>query len=463
MPERLVVIGGDAAGMSAASQARRRRPDDLEIVALEKGSWTSYSACGIPYLVGGDVASLDDLVARSPQTFRDAFRIDVRLRSEAMAIDLDARTVEVRDHEHDRTYALGFDVLHIATGAHPMRPPLPGIDGADIHGVQTLDDAAHLLDHVTSKQVDIRESRVVIVGGGYIGLEMAEAFVRRGADTTVVTSTAQPLNLFDPDIGELVGDAMRAHGITVRCNERVTTFEETGRRTTLVHTDAGDPPIEADLVVLGMGVGPNAGLARDAGLATGDRGAISTDRRQRTSAEGVYAAGDCCESFDRVTGRRVYVALGTVANKQGRVAGINIGGGYATFPGVIGTAVTKLCALEVARTGVSEREAVEAGFEYVAVTIDSTTRAGYFPGTQPIRVKMLAEKKSGHVIGAQIIGQEGAAKRIDVIATAITAGMTADEMTALDLSYAPPFAPVWDPVLIAARKAAEALADAGQA
>jgi NADPH-dependent 2,4-dienoyl-CoA reductase/sulfur reductase-like enzyme len=447
MAERLVVIGGDAGGMAAASQARKRRPDDLEIVALEKGRWTSYSACGIPYLVGGDVEHIDDLVARSPERFRSHYRIDVRTRHEAMAIDTANQRVEVRDHEHDRTYTLTYDELHIGTGGQPMRPDLPGIDGADVHGVQTLEDAAHLLEYAQRKKI----GNVVVVGAGYIGLEMAEAFKKRGAQVTVVTATRQPMATLDEDMGALVAEAMQNAGIGLRTQERVTAFEPGA-----VHTDKNET-LSADLVILGIGVAPNSGLAKQAGIATGHRDAIKVDRRQRTNVEHVWAAGDCCESFSRLTGGHAHVALGTVANKQGRVAGINLGGGYATFPGVIGTAVTKVCTLEIGRTGVTEKEATEAGFEFVAVTVESTTRAGYFPGTQPIRIKMLAERRSGRVLGAQILGNEGAAKRIDVIATALTAEMTVEEMTALDLSYAPPFAPVWDPVLIAARKAAEAL------
>ena len=451
-----MVIGGDAGGMAAASQARKRRgPDDLEIVALEKGRWTSYSACGIPYLVGGEIATIDELVARTPQEFRDGFRIDVRLRQEAVAIDVDRQQVEVRDHEHGgRTYTLGYDQLHLGLGAVPMRPDLPGIDGPSVHGVQNLEDATRLL--AATLQPGDRDRagkrRVVVVGGGYIGLEMAEAYLNRGAHVTVVTATPQPMSTLDLDMGALVAEAMRGHGVEVRCGERVTAFEPGA-----VHTDAGTR-LDADLVILGMGVDPNSQLAVDAGIATGHRGAIRVDRRQRVvGTPNVWAAGDCAESFHRVTGEHIHVALGTVANKQGRVAGINLGGGYATFPGVVGTAVTKLCTLEVARTGVTEKEATAAGFGYVVATVDSTTRAGYYPGAKPIKIKLLAEQRSGRVLGAQIIGNEGAAKRIDVIATAVTAGMTAEDMTALDLSYAPPFAPVWDPVLIAARKVSELL------
>jgi NADPH-dependent 2,4-dienoyl-CoA reductase/sulfur reductase-like enzyme len=445
MGARLVVIGGDAGGMTAASQARRLDPG-LEIVVLERGNWVSYSACGIPYLVGGEVESLHDLVARTPQELRDQYRIDVRLRHEAMAVDLDAREVEVRAHERDRTFRLGFDQLLIGTGARPRRPDLPGIDGPAVMGVQTLDDASALL--ARAREAGAR--KVVVVGGGYVGLEMAEAFVRRGSQVTVVEAGPQVMNTLDPDMGVLVSTAMRRHGIEVRCGTRVQAFSEG-----TVHTDAGELP--ADLVVLGLGVTPNSDLAAEAGIGLGEQQAVRVDRRQHTDTEGVWAAGDCCESFHLVTGRPFYVALGTVANKHGRVAGINLGGGYATFPGVVGTAVSKVCSTEIARTGLGEDEARAAGFGCVTATITATTRAGYYPGGGEIRVKMVAEQGTGRLLGAQIVGEEGAAKRIDVVATAITRGMRVQEMVDLDLSYAPPFSPLWDPVQIAARRVSSAV------
>jgi NADPH-dependent 2,4-dienoyl-CoA reductase/sulfur reductase-like enzyme len=441
MSERLVVIGGDAGGMAAASQARRRRAD-LEIVALERGNWTSYSACGIPYLVGGEVDSVDDLVARDPQTFRDELRIDVRLRHEAMGIDLTSRTVEVRDLDRARTISLPFDQLMIGTGAHPVRPDLPGIDLPFVHGVQTLDDATHLLAYADEHDVQ----RVVVVGGGYIGLEMAEAFTMWGAEVTVVDSGPEVMSTLDRDMGALVSAAMRRHDIDVQTNTLVTGFEE-GQ----VHTD--DRSLRADLVVLGIGVAPNAGLAADAGIELGVAGAIRVDSRQQTSREGVWAAGDCCESFHRVSRRPTYIALGTTANKQGRVAGINLGGGYATFPGVVGTAVTTRCSTEVARTGLNEDEATATGLGYVVAHITATTRSGYLDTARPIDVKMLAERGTGRVLGAQIVGEEGAAKRVDVVATALTAEMTVADVVDLDLGYAPPISPLWDPVQVAARNA----------
>jgi len=441
--ERLVVIGGDAAGMAAASNARRRRrADDLEIVALEKGRWTSYSACGIPYVVGGDVDAMDRLVVRSPEEFRDRYSIDARTSSEAVAVDLDAASVEVHDAARGSAYRLGFDHLLVATGAVPRWPDLPGVDTADVHGVQTLEDGCVLLERAESGGV----RTVVVVGGGYIGLEMAEAFQKRGCDTTVVEQGPEVMGTLDPDMGALVGRSMQEAGITVRCGEPVVGFEPG-----LVVTEGGRLP--ADLVVLGMGVVPNSRLAEGAGIGLGAAGAVAVDDHQRTDHPGVWAAGDCCESLHLVSGRRVHVALGTVANKQGRVAGINVGGGDATFPGVLGTAVTRVCRCEIARTGLNSAEAAEAGFAVETATVESSTRAGYFPGAEPLTVKVAVERGTARLLGAQVVGREGAAKRIDVFATALAVEMTVDRLLNLDLSYAPPFGPVWDPVLIAARQA----------
>jgi NADPH-dependent 2,4-dienoyl-CoA reductase/sulfur reductase-like enzyme len=451
--ERLVVIGGDAAGMSAASQARKRRgAGDLAIVAFEQGHFTSYSACGIPYWIGGAVADRDALIARSPEAFRDGYDIGVQLQHRVVGIEPDAGRIHVRDLATGRERTEGYDQLVIATGAHPTRPDLPGIDGRGIHGVQTLDDGHAILDDLRSGC-----SQAVVVGGGYIGLEMAEAMVERGIHVHVVDRGEQPMNTLDPDMGTMVADALEALGVTLHRRTRVEGFElgEDGR-VVGVATEAGD--IHADVVMLGLGTTPNAGLARDAGIEVGDEtGGIVTDVRQRTRTDGVWAAGDCTEAFHRVSREPVAFALGTIANKQGRVAGINLGGGYATFPGVVGTAVTKICGIEVARTGLGEAEASAAGFAYVVETVESTTRAGYYPGAMRLTMKVIAEKRSGRLLGAQIVGQEGAAKRIDVFATALWNGMTVDELLNVDLSYAPPFSPVWDPVLIAARKSWQAV------
>jgi NADPH-dependent 2,4-dienoyl-CoA reductase/sulfur reductase-like enzyme len=452
MPERLLVIGGDAAGMTAASQARRRRtPQELEIVAFESSGFSSYSACGLPYLVAGEISDADLLIARTPEEHR-ANDIDLRLWTEVVAIDLDARTVTVVDHMvEDEEHTEPFDQLVIATGASPIRPELPGADARGIHGIQTITDGIALHDHV------LEHERAVVVGGGYIGLEMAEAMKKRGLDVTIVEAGAQPMSTLDPDMGELVADAIRMMSIELVSNTRVVGFEcDEKHHVRAVVTENGSIP--AEIVVLGIGVRPNVQLAKEAGIEIGAHGGIVTDRRQATNVDGVWAAGDCVETYHRVSRKPVTVALGTHANKQGRVAGTNASGGYLAFPGVIGTAITKICEYEIGRTGLSEREATAAGFEFDSARIESTTRASYYPGAQPITVKVLVEKSSGRLLGAQVIGREGAAKRIDVMATAIWNEMRADDFGQVDLSYAPSLSPLWDPTLVAARAVASALA-----
>jgi NADPH-dependent 2,4-dienoyl-CoA reductase/sulfur reductase-like enzyme len=445
MKERLVVIGGDAGGMTAASQARRRRSaEELEIVAFERGNYTSYSACGIPYLLGGVVDELEKLIVRTPEKFRDRSQIDARIGHEVTEIDTGKRTVTVRGPDGESTE--GFDHLMIATGGTPARPDWPGIDSDGIFGVQVLDDAVAI-----GKALEAKPRNAVVVGGGYIGLEMAEAFVNRGLNVTLVEAAPQPMSTLDPDMGALVAEALEGLGVDVHCGESVSGFEATDGRVSAVVTAAGTYP--ADIVALGLGTKPNVALAEGAGVPIGASGGIKVDRRMETEIEGVWSAGDCAEKFHLVSRRPVAIALGTHANKEGRVAGINIGGGYATFPGVLGTAVAKVCGIEVARTGLTEAEAADSGFSSVSVVVDSTTRAGYFPGAEPIKTKMIVEERSGRLLGAQIIGKEGAAKRVDAIAMALWNEMTVDQMMHVDLSYAPPFAPVWDPVLITARAA----------
>ncbi|MFE7553846.1 FAD-dependent oxidoreductase, partial [Streptomyces gardneri] len=445
------------AGMSAASQARRlRSAGELEIVAFERGHFSSYSACGIPYWVGGDVAARGELIARSPEEHR-ARDIDLRMRTEVTAIDVPGRRVRSRDLDAGTEAWTGFDKLVIATGARPLRPPLPGIDAPGVHGVQTLDDGQALLDSLERTP----GRRAVVVGAGYIGVEMAEALLARGYDVTVLTRGEQPMATLDPDMGRLVHRAMDGLGITTVVSAEVTKIL-TGAdgRVRAVATAADEYP--ADVVVLGTGVVPETSLARAAGLPLGAYGGLLTDLAMRVRGhEDIWAGGDCVEVLDLVSGRERHVPLGTHANKHGQVIGANVGGDYATFPGVVGTAVSKVCDLEIARTGLREKDAREVGLRFVTVTVESTSRAGYYPGAAPMTVKMLAERRTGRLLGVQIVGREGAAKRVDIAAVALTAGMTVEAMTALDLGYAPPFSPVWDPVLIAARKATAAVRAAG--
>lgn len=406
---------------------------------------------GIPYFIGNLVGDLDALIARTPEQFIHDHAIEARVRHEVMTIDLDRRAVLARDlASGDETWE-AFDQLMIATDAVPIRPPLPGIDAAGIFGVQTLDDGLAVRAALEAEP----PRSAVVVGAGYIGLELAEALCARGIPVTVIQRGRTPMDTLDPDMGGMLVEAMRRFTMTLRLEETVTGFETDGGRVRAVVTDQGTVP--ADLVILGLGVRPNSELAAAAGIPLGPTGAIAVDQRLRTRVAGVWAAGDCVEKFHRISRRPVTIALGTHANKEGRTAGINLGGGYATFPGVLGTAVTKICDVEVGRTGLGEAEAEAAGFETVSVSVDSTTRAGYYPGARPIRTKLVAERGSGRLLGAQIVGEEGAAKRIDVLATALWHATTVSELLNVDLSYAPPFSPVWDPVLIAARKASQAV------
>lgn len=460
MTERVVVIGADAAGMSAASQAMRtagRHGRTLEVVVLDRGHWTSYSACGIPYWVAGTVDGPDSLIARTPAEHR-ANGIDVRLRTEAVHLDLESRSIGYVDRRTSTEGMLEFDQVVIATGARPIRPDVPGVDAIGVHGVQTLDDGAALLHRLTSR----RPRRAVIVGGGYIGIEMAEAMVVRGLHVTVIDRAAEPMTTLDPDLGRQVHDAMEAMGIDVETGTPVEAFEA-GVDGSVRAVVAGGRNHPADIVVLGLGVEPATALAETAGLPLGEFGGLRVDDRLQVPGHaGVWAAGDCVESHDRIAQAWAFVPLGTHANKQGRVLGTNLGGGEATFPGVVRTAISKVCNLEVARTGLREADARAAGFRYVTATIDSTTRARYFPGTEPMTIKLIAEDPSGRLLGAQIVGRAGSAKRIDALAIALWNGMTVSDLAMVDVSYAPPFAPVWDPVLIAARTVADDLAIAGR-
>ncbi|MBA2457196.1 MAG: FAD-dependent oxidoreductase [Nocardioidaceae bacterium] len=445
MTERLVVIGGDAAGMSAASVAKRTAGDAIEVVVIERTHDVSYSACGIPYWISGDVSGADKLVARTAAEHRRN-GIDVWLGTEATEIDPAKARVRTRGGDGSGRW-LGYDTLLIATGAVPRRPPLPGIDAPGIHGVQTLADGHALMAWLE----DERPRCAVVVGAGYIGIEMAEACLQRGLTVTVVDTAPEPMTTLDPALGRLVREAMHKMGITVLSGSSVQGFETgSNGRVRAVRTDNGVLP--ADLVVLGLGVRPLTDLAAASGLELGKTGGLRTDAAMRLPGyPQVYAAGDCVESWDRVSASWVHVPLGTHANKQGRVAGLNIAGVESTFPGIVRTAVSKVCDLEIARTGLRESDARELGRDVAVATIETTTRAGYFPGAQPMTVRMLADRSNRRLLGAQIVGREGAAIRIDVCALALWTQLSVDDLVMTDLSYAPPFSSVWDPVQVAAR------------
>jgi NADPH-dependent 2,4-dienoyl-CoA reductase/sulfur reductase-like enzyme len=363
-----------------------------------------------------------------------------------LGIDIDDARVQVRDLQRNKTWWEPYDQCLIATGASPIRPPIPHVDAEGIHTINTLQTGIQLweaLEEAAPKQI-------VIVGGGYVGLEMAEALLKRDIQVAMVEMMPQVMPTVDPDVAEPVAQTLREAGVDLYLEEKVEGFEAVDGKVQGVVTSERTLP--AKMVLLAVGIHPNSQLAADAELPLGVRDAIKVNERMQTPVTGVWAAGDCVESFHLVSRRPTYQGLATMANKQGRVAGLNLGGEYATFPGVMGTSITKFGETEIARTGLQTKEIEAIGWEYAAVTIDSHTRARYYPGSADIRVKLLAEKGSGRLLGGQIVGGEDAAKRIDVVVTALHAGFTAGELLNLDLAYAPPFSPVWDPVLIAARQ-----------
>ena len=450
MASRLAIVGGDAAGMSAASTARRRDPD-LEVVAFERGPYTSYSACGIPYYLGGLFDDADRLISRSADEHR-ANGLTLYMRTEVTAVDLDARTLTVLDHQARAERTEGFDQIVLATGAEAVPPPVPGAGASE--PVRTV-DAAERFRSALSRSGD--HQHVVVVGGGYIGLEMAEALAQRNIATTLIEAAPQVMGTLDADMAAHVQDAAEGLGIRVLVSTELEEVLLDERGAPRAVRAAGET-IEADHVVMATGVRPVVGLAEDAGLELGPSGAVRVDDHQRCPGrDGVFAAGDCAESWHRILEKPVNIQLGTHANKQGRIAGANATGADLAFPGVIGTAVSRLCRYEVARTGITEREAAAAGIEVVAAEIKDKTRAGYFPGAGPVWVKVVCEPGTGRLLGDQIVGVEGAAKRIDVLATCVWAGLGVEEIELLDLGYAPPFSGVYDPVLVAARAARKRL------
>jgi NADPH-dependent 2,4-dienoyl-CoA reductase/sulfur reductase-like enzyme len=450
MGERLVVIGGCAAGMSAASKARRLNPD-LEIVVYEKTGFVSYGSCGLPYYVSGLVEDHNKLVVRTPAQFAKR-GIEVHLHHKVTEVDTENRRVRVTNLEDGRSRHKSYDKLVIATGGRPT--VLPGFSLGDLSGVfimRAVEDGVATRDFVQHE----RPRRAVIIGAGYIGVEMAESFHELGLETTIIGRPPQVLKRFDSDMAQLVQDELNSKSIRLSLGDEVKALEgdAQGRVRRVVSSKGA---FEADLVLLAMGVRPNVALAETAGVALGETGAIATDPQMHTNLPDVFAAGDCAEAYHRITGRGAYIPLATTANKQGRVAGTNLGGGHAQFEGIVGTAITKVLDVYAALTGLSERQAQALGYAVQSTTIQAGSRVHYYPGGRAMHVKLVVEEGSGRLLGSQIVGDEGAGPRINVLATALHKGMTVEELSRLDLAYVPPIAPVWDPLLVAANVALKA-------
>lgn len=446
MAERLIVIGGVAAGMSAAAKAKRTARD-LEVVVYEKGPYISYAACGMPYYIAGDIADAQELIVRTPEQMGKQ-GVEVHIHHEVTAIDPQAGTVRVRNLEAGQEVVEHYDKLVIATGALPVQPPLPSSDLPTVFSLRPLESGLAVRRFLDEE----KPRRAVVVGGGYIGVEMAETFRRRGLEVTMVIRSGKVMRAtLDGDVQALAEAELASQGVSV-VQDMAIAFEGNGRLAAVVAEGDRYP---CDLALMGMGARPNVELARAAGVALGATGAIATDEEMATNLPGVYSAGDCAEALHLVSGEPAYIPLGSTANKQGRVAGENAAGAKATFGGVVGTMVVRCFDLVVARTGLTTAAARAAGFEVRETMIRAKDISHYFPGAADINVKLVVDAETDRLLGGQIAGRKGVAKRIDVLATALHGRMTVDDLRRLDLSYAPPLAPVWDPILVAANVAAK--------
>ena len=447
--ERLVIIGGVAAGMSAASRARRIAPE-MEIIVLEKGTDVSYGACGLPYYISGCVADANDLVVYTADFFSQKRNIDVRLEHTAVEIEPGRKRVHVK-RNGAQSAAIPYDKLVLTVGGAPAHT-IPGGDRANVFSCITLQDAIGLRGFVDRQH----PKRVVIVGSGYIGLEVADALVSRGLSVTILERSTAVLDGLEPEIMQQVENTLTGHGVRLLKNSPVTRLigAPGGLATAAEYGAGGTEP--ADLVVVSTGIAPRTELAVTAGIALGPTRAIAVDDRMQTNVSSIYAAGDCVEVRHLVSGAAAYFPLGTTANKQGRVAGENAAGGCATFGGVVGTLVTKVFELELAKTGLGTEQARAHGFDPDSVTIKAFSRAKYFGG-KPLHLTLIWDRPTARLLGCQIAGEDGAGKRIDVAAMALHARLRIPDMLHLDLSYAPPFAPVWEAILTAAHEAMKKL------
>jgi NADPH-dependent 2,4-dienoyl-CoA reductase/sulfur reductase-like enzyme len=445
--EKLVIIGGVAAGMSAASQAKRRR-SDLEVTVFEKGSFVSYGSCGLPYFIAGLVETPEALLHVTLEEFRSKRGIDVRTCHEVLEIDTEKKQVKVLDRNSAKEFMFPYTMLVYAAGARASMPQIPGIDLPNVFTLRNLEHGIRLKQALSSGKV----KKALIMGGGYIGLEMAEAFRANGLVVTMVEMMPRIMSSMDQEITRDIEKELAEKGIILYKEAKVRSLDCGGKGDGITaSTNLGD--IQADLVLVSAGITPESGLAGRAGIRIGYGNAVAVNDRMETNIPDIYACGDCAETYHRMLRRNVYIPLGTTANKQGRVAGNNVAGGNIAFQGATGTSVFKVFDLEIGKTGLSTFEAQNQGYQFITSRVTQNSRSSYYPGSSPISILLIAEKGSGRILGAQMAGKEGVSKRIDVITAALYKDFTVAELAELDLSYAPPFAPVWDPVLVAANMA----------
>jgi len=455
--KKIIIVGGVAGGASCAARVRRL-DESAEITIFERGPHVSFANCGLPYFVGGEITSEDDLLVQTPKSLHSRFNLDVRVNSEVVAINREARVVKVRGLPGGREYELPYDALVISTGAAPLMPPIPGIQNEGHFTVRNVPDVVRMKSWLSGTAATC----AVVVGGGYIGLEMAEQLVRHGGvSVTLVEALPQVMAPLDPEMAAWLHLELKQHGVELAIGSAVAAFEtpagdEAARASVVVLKDGRRFP--ADMVVLGLGVRPETGLAKGAGLEIGERGGIRVNAQMQTSDPSIYAVGDAIEVRDVITGAWSLIPLAGPANRQGRIAADNIAGRSASYHGTQGTAVLRLFGLTAGCTGANEKTLRVAGIPYQALHLHPASHAGYYPGSEPIAIKMLFAPDTGRLLGAQAVGRDGVDKRLDVFATALKAGMTVHDLAELELAYAPPFGSAKDPVNLAGMAAQNVLA-----
>lgn len=438
-----VIIGGVAAGMSAAMEIIRT-DDNARITVLEQGEIYSYGQCGLPYVISGTVSSVDDVIARSVETFRDKYGIDAKINTKVTSLNVDDQLIGGLNTNTNETFQIKYDRLLIASGSSPVFPDWRGSQLKGIHTLKTIQNTQDILN-----DLDENVQKVTVVGGGYIGLEAAENFAALGKEVTLIQRGPQLANIFDEDMAELVHREAKKQGIHLILNEAVEGFEGE-HRVQRVKTDKQN--YETDFVLVGIGIIPNTEFLKSTGIYLNEKGAIYVNSFQETNVKNIYAAGDCATNFHRVKQINDHIPLGTTANKQGRIAGANMAGQAMTFKGIVGTSIIKFFDLTLGRTGLTETEAKSLKMPYKVQTTKANTIAGYYPGGEKMTIKLIYHEKTYQLLGGQIIGKEGVDKRIDVLATALFNMMTIQELVDLDLAYAPPYNGVWDPIQQMARK-----------
>ena len=434
---KVVIVGGVAGGASAAARLRRL-DESAEIIMFERGEYISFANCGLPYYIGGEITKKSALTLQTPQSFNARFNVDVRVNSEVTSIDPKAKTVTVRSKDRGE-YTESYDKLILSPGAAPIRPPMEGADNARVFTLRNIPDTIKIREYVEEEF----PASAVVVGGGYIGVEMAENLKNAGVAVTIVELADHVIAPLDYDMACDVHRYLKEKGVGLILKNGLQAIKEEGGKLKLTLSDG---EIETDMVIMAVGVRPDTALAKDAGLELNKRGAIVVNEHMLTSDPDIYAVGDAVEVTDFVTGEKAYIPLAGPANKQGRIAADNICGIPTTYKNTLGSAVLKIFDMTVATTGVNERAAKAAGLDYDKVYTYSNSHASYYPGSTGMSIKTLYEKGTGKILGAQIVGFDGVDKRCDVLATAIRAGMTAKDLTELELCYAPPFGSAKDPV-----------------